>query len=81
MVDHKARMYLSLWLGSECSHAKTARTCQEILSVEKALWTFVRQAGVEPTNNAAERALQHGVLWRKTALPPIARRVAVLSSV
>ncbi len=67
MVDHKARMYLYLWLGSECSHAKTARTCQEILSVEKALWTFVRQAGVEPTNNAAERALRHGVLWRKSS--------------
>ena len=23
--------------------------------------------GVEPTNNAAEQALRHGVLWRKTS--------------
>jgi transposase len=29
------------------------------------LWTFVRQAGVDPTSNAAERAIRPGVLWRK----------------
>jgi transposase len=29
------------------------------------LWTFVRFEGVEPTNNAAERAIRPGVLWRK----------------
>ena len=67
LVDHKARMYLYLWRGSQCAHAKTARTCQEMLSVEEALWTFVRRTGVEPTNNAAERALRHGVLWRKSS--------------
>ena len=44
-----------------------ARTCQEILAVESALWTFVYREGVEPTNNAAERALRHGVLWRKSS--------------
>ena len=29
------------------------------------LWTFVDVAGVEPTNNASERALRHAVIWRK----------------
>ena len=29
------------------------------------LWTFVQVAGVEPTNNAAERSIRPGVLWRK----------------
>jgi transposase len=29
------------------------------------LWSFVWHEGVEPTNNAAERALRHAVLWRK----------------
>ena len=29
------------------------------------LWTFVEVDGVEPTNNAAERALRHAVIWRK----------------
>src|SRR5262249_5118052 len=28
-------------------------------------WTFVQVAGVEPTNNTAERAIRPGVLWRK----------------
>jgi len=30
-----------------------------------ALWTFAEVEGVEPTNNAAERAVRKGVLWRK----------------
>jgi transposase len=29
------------------------------------LWTFVDVEGVEPTNNASERALRHAVIWRK----------------
>jgi transposase len=31
-----------------------------------AMWTFVVEEGVEPTNNRAERALRFAVLWRKT---------------
>jgi transposase len=31
----------------------------------RALWTFVVEEGVEPTNNRAERALRFVVLWRK----------------
>jgi transposase len=31
-----------------------------------ALWTFVVEEGVEPTNNRAERALRFAVLWRKS---------------
>ena len=29
------------------------------------MWTFARIEGVEPTNNAAERALRKAVIWRK----------------
>lgn len=39
--------------------------CQELLAQEDALWTFVREERVEPTNNAAEQALRPAVLWRK----------------
>jgi hypothetical protein len=39
--------------------------CRDLLLVWPALWTFVEVAGVEPTNNAAERALRPAVLWRK----------------
>lgn len=47
------------------ARAKTARTCKELLNVEAAMWTFVRIPGVEPTNNAAERAIRPAVIWRK----------------
>ena len=53
--------------GVACACARTAGTCREILAVEPALWTFVRVEGIEPTNNAAERALRHAVMWRKTS--------------
>ena len=53
--------------GSASACAKTAGTCREILGVEESLWTFARRAGVEPTNNAAERAVRHAVCWRKTS--------------
>ena len=49
----------------ECGCATTARTCAEILRVEEGLWNFVWFPGVEPTNNAAERALRHAVIWRR----------------
>jgi transposase len=45
--------------------ARTAGTCRELLAGETHLWTFVRVEGVEPTNNDAERALRHGVIYRK----------------
>jgi len=44
---------------------KTAGMCREILTLRQALWTFVDVDGVEPTNNAAERAIRPAVLWRK----------------
>src|SRR5262249_45379460 len=47
-----------LQAGTACGCAKTAGTCRELLAVEPALWTFVRVEGIEPTNNAAERALR-----------------------
>jgi transposase len=51
--------------GQTCGVPKTEGTCRELLKLRQALWTFVRHEGVEPTNNAAERAIRPGVLWRK----------------
>jgi transposase len=56
---------LLLEAGQTCGVPKTEGTCREILKLRQALWTFVRHDGVEPTNNAAERAIRPGVLWRK----------------
>jgi transposase len=39
--------------------------CNDVGKLEPALWTFAAVEGVEPTNNAAERALRPAVLWRK----------------
>ncbi|KAB8316714.1 IS66 family transposase [Tolypothrix campylonemoides VB511288] len=47
--------------------AKTVRTCRQLLKVEPALWLFVTVEGVEPTNNAAERAIRPAVIWRRTS--------------
>ena len=40
-------------------------SCADILEHREALWTFVEHAGVEPTNNHAERELRGLVMWRR----------------
>jgi transposase len=44
---------------------KTSGVAREIVARRNYLWTFVDSEGVEPTNNAAERAIRPAVLWRK----------------
>jgi transposase len=44
------------------------RFANNLLKVWPALWTFLTVAGVEPTNNPAERALRAPVIHRKVAL-------------
>jgi len=53
--------------GARGHDQRTARFCAGLLERYDALWTFTRVAGVPATNNTAERALRHGVLWRKTS--------------
>lgn len=53
--------------GSRCGCVQTAGVCGELLSIQSSLWTFASVPGVEPTNNAAERAVRHAVCWRKTS--------------
>jgi transposase len=64
-IRSDVRILLENGLESGC--AATAGVCRELLALEPALWTFVSVDGVEPTNNAAERALRHAVCWRKTS--------------
>lgn len=44
----------------------TAKVCRQLLAIEPSLWTFARLGGVGPDNNAAGRALRHGVIWGRT---------------
>jgi transposase len=53
--------------GRASQHWKAGSLGTELLKQWESLWTFVRVEGVEPTNNAAERAVRPGVLWRKTS--------------
>jgi transposase len=54
-----------LEVGQTCGVPKTEGTCRDLLKRRQALWTFVRHEEVQPTTNAAERAIRPGVLWRK----------------
>ncbi|MDR3417122.1 MAG: IS66 family transposase [Nevskia sp.] len=51
--------------GTDLATKRTSALCKNLLKLEPALWTFVTVPGVEPTNNAAERALRRPVLWRR----------------
>lgn len=61
----RCRVARLLKAGQVCGMPKTEAVCREVSKLYDALWTFVRVEGVEPTNNAAERAIRPGVLWRK----------------
>ena len=50
--------------GAKSINNKVARMCRNLLKLWPSLWTFLDEP-VEPTNNAAERALRKPVLWRK----------------
>jgi transposase len=53
--------------GIRCASRKVKSMCNQILDWQHSLWTFVRIDGIDPTNNAAERALRHAVVWRKSS--------------
>jgi transposase len=63
----RRRMRQVLTWGLRCADAKAARFCRKLLKIEAAMWTFARVAGLEPTNNLAERMLRPAVLWRKNS--------------
>jgi len=54
----------ALLLRGYCN-SLTRGFCKELVEHGEHLWTFGEVEGVEPTNNAAERALRHAVIWRK----------------
>jgi transposase len=53
--------------GARLAIRGVSGSCADILEHRQALWTFVHNAGVEPTNNYAERELRAFVLWRKSS--------------
>jgi transposase len=51
--------------GAALGVRSVSGSCKDILQHRAALWTFVRQPGVEPTNNHSERELRGFVQWRR----------------
>ena len=51
--------------GVFSGHAKLIGMCEPLYDHRDWLWTFLEIEGVEPTNNASERALRPAVIWRK----------------
>lgn len=74
MIPICAGMESALQQGIGCGESKTANTCKRILKMKTALWTFVHQEGVEPTNNLAERTIRTFVIWRKTSFGTQSKR-------
>jgi transposase len=65
LVPLQARLGRLLRRGQKSPDWKAAGLCRQLQKWWLALWTFAHVEGVEPTNNAAERALRPAVLWRK----------------
>jgi transposase len=65
LIPVRLAMRDKLQEGADSPHPKIASFSRELLAHWEALFTFSRVEGVEPTNNAAERALRPAVLWRK----------------
>ncbi len=59
------RLTKALMEGAFGDDARVAKFCDNVLTLESALWTFVTKKGVEPTNNYMERLLRRAVLWRR----------------
>jgi transposase len=57
------------WLttGLTAASSRTAETCRRLLAADPDLWRFASVPGLEPTNNSAERALRHPVIWRRSS--------------
>mgnify|MGYP001612122956 CR=1 FL=1 len=56
------------WLildGTQTRTKAVRAMCWELHRLSAAMWTFIDVEGIDPTNNAAERAVRAAVLWRK----------------
>lgn len=51
--------------GRYSGNSRLFGMCSELHRHRSWLWTFLEHEGIQPTNNASERALRHGVIWRK----------------
>ena len=67
MKPIEAEIRRLLRLAAALDKSKTAGMAKRILKLDKALFTFARVEGVEPTNNYGERVIRPGAMWRRTS--------------
>lgn len=65
MAPLQAQMEATLQRAVAADIAGFSGSCADILEHRAALWTFVSERGVVPTNNHGELELRDFVLWRK----------------
>jgi transposase len=65
MAPVRRRVERLLLRGSQSGNRQFQGMCRELHEHRDWLWAFLRHEGIQPTNNASERALRHAVIWRK----------------
>jgi transposase len=65
MLPHVESLANLLEEGRRSGDTTLSRFCGRLLDRYPMLWLFVSVAGVEPTNNHAERVQRRAVLWRR----------------
>ena len=71
---------LGVQRGERTPWTRTVGTCRQILKMADGLWTFLEIEGIEPTNNAAERALRQSVIQRRISHGVQSRQGAICRS-
>jgi len=65
MAPIRLQVEAVLTRAAQAKIKRLSGSCENILAHREALWTFVDNPQVEPTNNHAERELRRFVLWRR----------------
>ena len=65
MLPIRRRVEALLLRGVFSGNPRLMGMSEELYDGRVNLWTFVDLEGISPTNNDAERALRHAVIWRK----------------
>ena len=73
-------MELGFQSGERTLWVSAVRTYQQLQMVSGGLWTVLENEGIEPTNNAAVRALRQSVIQRKISQGVQSRQGAICRS-
>lgn len=68
LLQRELKPILHEHASKKARYRQGRRFARNVLKVWPALWTFANRAGVQPTNNHAERVLRSAVIYRKLSL-------------